>query len=604
MIRCVLGLLTVVTVLDCYGADFLDRTWTTHSGSFTERARLVSVDISHISLETLQGKQQRIQISDLAEEDRQIALALLQCEQNSETAAKVSQHAGQFRTSPAAIAELFDVMHDQAEKDFVAGFYAGMLNAFSRDSDRLQTSKRELAQTVARLKAINAVLPNAHGLTLASAMNNLAIVSLREGNVKRAVSLLADASQSVETMPIAVYHNATLMIEVAINAGKQSKLSDGDRKRLAKIVAGSSPEATQYKFPQRFMYTLAHDPFVSPLLPNSEHRASGEAAHSTDGSPESDSGMAEQGPLRPGSQHLWSGSGFLVSPSLVLTNRHVVEGDASDLQFLLMNDTAFRGGALAVPIAVSEDEDIDVAVLQLVKPNTKAKPIPLRTDLAKVGEELLVIGYPASEVYEGALNTSRGIVNSIIKNEKHIIHDAVANHGNSGCPCLDENGNAIGVLTGGFRPEDAKGRYFAISIPAAIGLLRRGKDFDVLPIRDTPLSGVDVVGLVKDAVVYIEAHGSPNKLGRKLPQTEGRGGKAGFEQLASLGLFPELTCFDCKGSGVRSCAACTGGTVSERRRVPTFQDPASGRQFFGTKVFRVACPACSGRGGFPCTDRC
>ncbi|HLM69168.1 MAG TPA: trypsin-like peptidase domain-containing protein, partial [Longimicrobium sp.] len=136
------------------------------------------------------------------------------------------------------------------------------------------------------------------------------------------------------------------------------------------------------------------------------------------------------------------GSGFLADPAgLVLTNAHVVR-NATEVRVQIDSATVVRAPVL------SNDPDRDVAVLAIA-PGRCGACVTLRLadpsmgPLAITGERILAIGSPLNQA--GVLTL--GIVSRL--EERAIISDVNINHGSSGGPMLNAEGEVIGINTFG-----------------------------------------------------------------------------------------------------------------------------------------------------------
>jgi len=165
-----------------------------------------------------------------------------------------------------------------------------------------------------------------------------------------------------------------------------------------------------------------------------------------------------------------SGSGFLVDPKgRILTNYHVIKGDAPQLEVTLDNKSRYPAQILA------RDEANDLALIQI----EADRDLPFLTlgesDNLKVGQKVLAIGNPFG--LEGTLTT--GIISSVGRSirdrdgvlEDMIQTDAAINPGNSGGPLLDSNGNVIGINTAIYGPGGNIGIGFAMPVSRAKPLL-------------------------------------------------------------------------------------------------------------------------------------
>lgn len=137
------------------------------------------------------------------------------------------------------------------------------------------------------------------------------------------------------------------------------------------------------------------------------------------------------------------GTGFLVDSSgTIVTNKHVIAG-AFRITVSLADHSQWDAKLLAAA------RSVDLAVLKI----DTGHPMPFLkfadSDKAKVGDPVVVIGNPlglgtsASSGIISAMN--RDLMNTPFDN--YIQTDAAINHGNSGGPVLDRNGNVLGVAT-------------------------------------------------------------------------------------------------------------------------------------------------------------
>jgi serine protease Do len=148
------------------------------------------------------------------------------------------------------------------------------------------------------------------------------------------------------------------------------------------------------------------------------------------------------GPAAPGATvQFYVGSGFVIDPSgLILTNYHVVQ-DAYDILVVFSNGTRLKGSTLSAS---------RIADLAIVKVTTG---VPLQaapwgdSDLVQVGDQVFAAGNP----FGIGLSVSAGIVSGLNRDlqdsayDDLIQTDATINHGNSGGPLFDMQGNVIGV---------------------------------------------------------------------------------------------------------------------------------------------------------------
>jgi len=145
-------------------------------------------------------------------------------------------------------------------------------------------------------------------------------------------------------------------------------------------------------------------------------------------------------PTGTGSGFLWDDAGHIV------TNYHVVES-AQELEVTLSDHSTHR--AKVVGLAPEKD----LAVIQLVNPPAKLRPIPIgaSADL-QVGQAVMAIGNPFGldqTMTTGVVSAlGREIQSATRRRITGVIQtDAAINPGNSGGPLLDSAGRLIGVNT-------------------------------------------------------------------------------------------------------------------------------------------------------------
>jgi putative serine protease PepD len=167
------------------------------------------------------------------------------------------------------------------------------------------------------------------------------------------------------------------------------------------------------------------------------------------------------------------GSGFVIDKAgHVVTNYHVVRG-ASTIQVSFSNNERFRAKLVGV------DPSTDIAVLKVAVKASALKALPLgNSDGVRVGDQVIAIGNP----FGLDRSVTAGIVSAVQRRIEapnnfsisHVIQtDAALNHGNSGGPLLNAQGQVIGVNaqieTGGSQGNVGIG--FAIPINTVKGVV-------------------------------------------------------------------------------------------------------------------------------------
>ena len=184
------------------------------------------------------------------------------------------------------------------------------------------------------------------------------------------------------------------------------------------------------------------------------------------------------------------GTGFIVrSDGIVVTNCHVVEGATKITVFTSAEkpdqfDARVIGG----------DCEHDLAVLKIDGKNMPTLPLGNSSDLV-LGQSVVAIGYALA--LEGGPSVTTGIVSSldrvvqvqdpncdVCQNQSRtysnvIQTDAAINHGNSGGPLLNLEGQVVGINSAG--SDNAQNIGFAIAIDSAKDTIQQAIDSPLAP---------------------------------------------------------------------------------------------------------------------------
>ena len=165
------------------------------------------------------------------------------------------------------------------------------------------------------------------------------------------------------------------------------------------------------------------------------------------------------------------GSGFFISPTLIVTNKHVV-GDSDFVRVQLLTGRKIRGEV------IRRHPARDVALVQVEK--TGIIPLPIRQNPVKITEEVYAIGSPLLKKLSGTV--SKGIVSKFLVNRRgfeDIQADVDIQGGNSGGALLDNRGNVVGITYAGYGGATSIGINLFIPIMDAFSKLN-------LQISNTP----------------------------------------------------------------------------------------------------------------------
>lgn len=160
------------------------------------------------------------------------------------------------------------------------------------------------------------------------------------------------------------------------------------------------------------------------------------------------------------------GSGFFITPNLIMTNHHVIEGPD------LVRINLLTGRQILGEVTRKHPKR-DVTLVSVEA--SGYRPIPIRTEPLKITEDVYAIGSPLFQKLAGTV--SKGVVSKFIPNRyglEDIQADVDIHGGNSGGVLVDENGNAVGVTyagIGGDEKQTSVGLNLFIPIVDALRML-------------------------------------------------------------------------------------------------------------------------------------
>ena len=207
------------------------------------------------------------------------------------------------------------------------------------------------------------------------------------------------------------------------------------------------------------------------------------------------------------------GSGFIISEDgYIATANHVVDGMKS-ISVILSDGHAYTAEV------IDGDAFTDIALIKIDA--TGLTPIAIGSSSALlVGDPVVAIGTPASIEFAGSLATGHISYQNrtytfndggVAKKMTLIQTNALVNPGNSGCPLINEYGEAVGLVTMKLNSSYFEGMCFAIPLDAAMPIIkamRYGEDYSHLvgaissyparlgvQIKETTVPGTEEFGL-------------------------------------------------------------------------------------------------------------
>ena len=229
------------------------RTWTDITGKFEKDATLVELEGDKVTLRLDNGRVTELPASRLSPEDQDYleAWRILQASDlQSEAVPPLVQS-----PNPASTIGVLEAKQLE-ERGVVAGHALSGLLA-TGGIKNTEKASRILDETIKRLRLLKNHFPGQYSVTLAAALNNRAILALRERKASRSAALLVEAGELTASVPFYVNHNAKILVAVA--SGKNLLgISTVARKKLTNLASNSDIAGTpSFEVPARYMYSTA-----------------------------------------------------------------------------------------------------------------------------------------------------------------------------------------------------------------------------------------------------------------------------------------------------------------------------------------------------------
>ena len=147
----------------------------------------------------------------------------------------------------------------------------------------------------------------------------------------------------------------------------------------------------------------------------------------------------------------WSGTGFALNNGYIITNHHVIDG-AKSIWVYGINGNATSGYAARI---IAFDRINDLAIIRIADSRFSGFgtiPYAIKNQMADVGEDVWVLGYPLTQVLGSEIKLTNGVVSSRSGYQGDVSTyqiSAPVQPGNSGGPLFDSYGNVVGIVNAG-----------------------------------------------------------------------------------------------------------------------------------------------------------
>ena len=213
----------------------------------------------------------------------------------------------------------------------------------------------------------------------------------------------------------------------------------------------------------------------------------------------------------------WTGSGFALKGEYIATNFHVVDGAKSIIVHGVNGDASSDFTASVV----ATDKTNDLAIIRITDSRFTgfgSIPYAIRSQMADVGEDIWVLGYPLTQILGNEIKLTNGVVSSRSGFQGDVATyqiSAPVQPGNSGGPLFDSKGNIVGVVNAGVPGAENVG--YAIKTSYLRNLADSYSLSDYLPSSNSisTLALKDQVKKVNNFVFFIECSSKEKQVSSK-----------------------------------------------------------------------------------------
>lgn len=211
-------------------------------------------------------------------------------------------------------------------------------------------------------------------------------------------------------------------------------------------------------------------------------------------------------------QSAFSGSGFFITPNVVVTCNHIING-ASKIEIVYNNEIKLSG------VVIGHDNASDLALVRVSGIESMVRPLAL-ADSSRIrqGSRVYAIGFPLPIIMGMQPKISEGLISGMtgLQDDLRVYQiSAPVQPGNSGGPLLNEQAKVVGVVSAsldavkmmgqGIMPQNVNFAVKSNNICSLTNYCRLEVAFNFLQYDDKVLSAADVMDIARKAVVLVVA---------------------------------------------------------------------------------------------------
>lgn len=234
------------------------RSWKSMQGNFSVDAIMASHTDTLVTLEKADGKQVSVPITKLSDEDQRYIKTVDMLDKTATQSLQLEPFLQRLFVNPRAAYDEISAIQKKS-RDPVTSLYCGAALATEGGKAGLVEACKQVDIALLELRNFQKLEPGLYASVLACALNNRAVLCLREGKNSRVVGLFKELA-STQDLPDYARHNIQLLL-----AWQGFKLSDSERKQLVELVVGGEA-ASNGSFPaQRFVYSTNFKSMPTPI---------------------------------------------------------------------------------------------------------------------------------------------------------------------------------------------------------------------------------------------------------------------------------------------------------------------------------------------------